>query len=205
MKKKLLRLSLVAAAAACSLAANATVLEFTADMSSAQEVPPNDTGAHGLALLFYDDHGTSTTTDDTFSFSMSVFGLSGPAVDMHIHGAGAPGQNAPIRVDLSQPPFMHWNSGSTLLLGGDNVAVPSLITATPPNPTNPGYPPMSFLEMLTGGLAYVNVHTPLHPAGEVRGQFVEVTSQVPEPSTYALMLAGVAVLGWRARSRRDQR
>jgi hypothetical protein len=49
-------------------------------------------------------------------------------------------------------------------------------------------------------LAYVNVHTALKPSGAVRGQLIQV-SAVPEPSTYAMLLLGVAALGFVARRR----
>jgi hypothetical protein len=201
MKKKLSCLAFAAAAALCATAAHADVFQFNAHLTADQEVPPVASNAHGLATLFYDDHGTANLVDDTFSFSMAVFGLSGPVVAAHIHGAAAPGQNAPPQVHLDMAPFVWSNVGGTLLVGGD--AVPAMMVPdTPASPTNPGYPAMSFFDMLNSGLAYVNVHTPTHPSGEVRGQFVAVTA-VPEPSTYGLMLAGLGALGWVARKRRS--
>lgn len=199
--KKLFRLSLAAAVAACATAAQADVWQFTAHLTPTQEVPPTASDAHGLAALFYDDQGTTSQLDDTYSLTLSVFDLTGPAIGMHIHGAAAPGENAPVRVDLSVAPFVHWNVGGTLLLGGDAIPV-AMVPDTPPGETNPGYPAMSFLDMLDGGLAYVNVHTPNYPGGEVRGQFMAVSSPVPEPAGYALMLAGLGVLLWRGRARR---
>ena len=50
---------------------------------------------------------------------------------------------------------------------------------------------------LDAGQAYLNVHTNLFPGGEIRG----LLAPVPEPQTYALMLAGLGVLGWAARRR----
>ena len=48
---------------------------------------------------------------------------------------------------------------------------------------------------LLNGTAYFNIHSSAFPGGEIRA-FV---TAVPEPQTYALMLAGLGVLGWAAR------
>jgi hypothetical protein len=44
--------------------------------------------------------------------------------------------------------------------------------------------------------AYANIHTTLYPAGEIRGTLV------PEPETYAMLLAGLALVSAMARRRR---
>ena len=65
---------------------------------------------------------------------------------------------------------------------------------------------MSFLSMLQSGLAYVNLHTPGplgFPGGEIRGQLLEV-AVVPEPETYAMLLAGLALVGTVAGRRRSK-
>ena len=57
----------------------------------------------------------------------------------------------------------------------------------------------SFSTLLTGanaGEAYVNVHDSIYPGGEIRG----FLAAVPEPGTYALMLAGLAMVGGLARN-----
>ncbi|MFP5394408.1 MAG: CHRD domain-containing protein, partial [Gammaproteobacteria bacterium] len=51
--------------------------------------------------------------------------------------------------------------------------------------------------------AYLNIHTNLYPGGEIRGFLVEVAAPVPEPQTYAMMLAGLAGLGVMARRRKS--
>ena len=43
---------------------------------------------------------------------------------------------------------------------------------------------------LDAGMAYLNIHTNLFPGGEIRG----LLSPVPEPESYALLLAGLGVL-----------
>ena len=43
---------------------------------------------------------------------------------------------------------------------------------------------------LENGTAYSNIHTTAFPVGEIRG----FLAPVPEPQTYAMLLAGLAVL-----------
>jgi hypothetical protein len=195
--------SLVALGASClaCTSASAATYSFNAVLNAGNEVPPVSSPATGLATLVYDDLGTPTMTDDTYDFAMSVFDLTGPATAYHIHGAAAEGENAPVRVSLDAAPFVSLNVGGSLLVGGNDIVAPASIPATvsPPGP-NPGYPAMSFLEMLQGGLAYVNVHTAAFPGGEVRGQLLQVTA-VPEPGTWAMLLAGIAAIGTIVRRR----
>jgi len=199
--KNLKRTLLAIAAGLLAAGAQAATWQFNAHLTPAQEVPPNGSPADGLATLHYDDRGTADWADDIYDFSLSVFNLTGPAMGYHIHGAAAMGETGPVRVDLADAPFVSWVNGGTLLLGGNDVGA-MMVPATPASATNSGYPAMSFLDMLRNGLAYVNVHTAAHPAGEVRGQLMLVTQAVPEPSTYALMLAGIGALGWLGRKRR---
>ena len=196
MNKSFLSLAAAAAMLLGATSANAVVYTFNATLNSANEVSPVSASiATGLATLSYD------TADNTYDFSMSVFGLSGgssgkAANGFHIHGAATTSQNGPVRVFLDAAPFLALNAGSTLLVGGNNVAAPVFVTG------NGSYPVMSFIDMLRGGLTYVNVHTSANAGGAVRGQLIEVTA-VPEPSTYAMLLAGIAALGFVARRRQS--
>jgi hypothetical protein len=94
--------------------------------------------------------GDAAVTFDTdsklLSWAVNYSGLSGPAIGAHIHGLAEPGSNAGIMI-----PF---------------TALQSPIT---------GSKTLSPLEEegLTTGRLYVNLHTRLHPGGEIRGQLVE--------------------------------
>ena len=178
---------LVAAAAALlllPLAAQATVYQFNASLAGSNETVPNAATATGVATLFYNDFNTALLTDDKYSFSLSAFGLTGVASGYHIHAAAPAGMNAGVVVNLAAAPFLSLNAGGSLLVGGSGVA--------PPN--------ASFLGHLQASLAYVNLHTAAFPGGEIRGQLIQV-SAVPEPSAYAMLGAGMLVIGAIARRR----
>jgi len=88
--------------AASALApAFADTIKYKADLSSASEVPPNDTGAKGTIEATYD------SATGMLSWSGSYSGLSGPAIAAHFHGPAAAGVNAPVLVpvDAKASPF----------------------------------------------------------------------------------------------------
>lgn len=203
MKKTIVGMAMAAACAIVPMAAQATVFQFNASLKQANEIGVVGVAspATGIAILSYNDFGTLSVADDTYDFAMSVFSLTGPATAYHIHGAATTSENAPVRVGLDGAAFTHLVSGGTLLVGGVGLSGAFSIPATPASAFNAGHPAMSFLEMLRGGLGYVNVHTALNPGGEVRGQLVEVAA-VPEPETYAMLLAGLGLVGWIGARRR---
>ncbi len=83
--------------------------------------------------------------DDSLIVHMHTSGLD-DAVEAHIHN-GEAGVNGPIVIGLVQDPddVSHWSTNNTIL-------------------------DQSQLDVLNDGDLYLNVHTPAHQAGEVRGQ-----------------------------------
>lgn len=182
MNKKMMSALLCGVLCTLPVTAKAVTFKFITELNGTSEVPSNSAAATGIAALLYDDKGSVLTTDDTYTFSLAAFGLTGAPTAMHIHAPAAPGSTASPVVNLGDSPFMSIDLGGTFLLGGKDV--------TPPTP--------AFLSQLQAGFAYVNVHTAAFAGGEIRGQLTSV-SAVPEPATYALLLAGLALIGWTTR------
>lgn len=167
----LISFSRVFAAAAvvvgAAMPAHATVSVFTTTLSSAAEAPPNASLGSGTATVSFDDS----------TFAVSVFeswaGLSGNVTVNHIHVASAPGGTGGVVLGFPvanpSPPTGSFSGTFTLT----NTAFNSLLTST------------------NAGLAYVNLHSTAFGGGELRG----FLAPVPEASTYAMMLAGIAAMG----------
>jgi uncharacterized repeat protein (TIGR01451 family) len=69
---------------------------FYANLTGAQEVPPNNSAATGTATLLLSPDETTATVSLNFS------GLSGPQTDAHIHGPAAVGVSAGVLFPLPQ-------------------------------------------------------------------------------------------------------
>ena len=169
-------LSLIAAVAALCVAvpASAVTTSFSTSLSSLGEPVPDST-ATGQASVLFDDLLYSVNVHVSFQ------GLTANASAAHIHCC------------TTLP-----NTGSVAVFQGF-TDFPSVTTGT--YDRSFVLAPAAFTTLLAGveaGKAYVNVHTSTHTAGEIRG----FLAPVPEPGTYALMLSGLALVGWVARRRR---
>ena len=96
--------SLVAIAAAGLLfaaPARAEMLNMTAELNGASEVPANDSAGTGSLEATYD------TDTKMFTWTVTYEGLTGDATAAHFHGPAAPDANAgpvvPIEGDLASP------------------------------------------------------------------------------------------------------
>lgn len=152
--------------------------------------------------------GPVTVTINTDTFTMRVqatfSGLTGNTTNAHIHcctsspGAGTAG------VATQTPTFSGFPAG---VKSGSMDQTFDMTLASSWNPAfitaNGGTTSTAFSALATGitdGKAYFNIHTSSVSGGEVRAFLV--AAPVPEPETYALMLAGLGLLGFSAARRR---
>lgn len=81
--------------------AQAEMLNMTAELNGASEVPANDSAGMGTLEATYD------TETKMFTWTVTYEGLTGDATAAHFHGPAAPGANAgpvvPIEGDLASP------------------------------------------------------------------------------------------------------
>lgn len=127
-----------------SAASGVTARMFKAALSGAAESPAVDTPAVGAAIL--------ALNGDTLTYYVGYRGLKAVATASHIHGPAAAGGNAGVLFGLE--PLGAYGTGGVL---SGSVSLSAAQKAA-----------------IEGGQAYVNIHTPAHPGGEVRGQVTAV-------------------------------
>jgi hypothetical protein len=136
---------LIACAAAFSIAAPAfaATVNFKAQMTASNEVPPTQSQGKGEVTATYDTASKKLSWKGTYS------GLTGPATAAHFHGPAASGKNAGVAIPIfagaaAKSPF----EGSATLTDAQ-------------------------AKELMAGEWYVNVHTATNKAGEIRGQLTK--------------------------------
>ena len=122
---------------------------WVATMNGNNEVPARAT--NGTAT------GTVVKNGSTYTYTINYTGLSVPPNNAHIHAPAAAGTNAPVLVPFSV-------AGAT----GVNGTITGTFTAA--NIANAAISADSLEVLMTNGNAYLNVHSPTWPGGEIRGQ-----------------------------------
>ena len=199
--------ALIAAALSVVPAAAATI-PFSAILSPANEVPPTASTGSGTAILDLDVVAHTLRVQIAFSGLVPTAPAGSPVgtTASHIHccltSPFATGVNAGVAT--TTPTFAGFPLG---VLAGTYDNTLDLTSASSYNPafvTSPlvggsvANAEATLINGLLSGLTYLNVHTNAFPGGEIRGFVV----QVPEPETYALLLAGLAMIGIAMRKRR---
>lgn len=178
MDARMLRRRFAIAAGLFALPALAQAQTWVAFMNGANEVGPVVTPATGFATVTLNNHLLTVT--------MTWQGLIGgnPSA-AHIHCCTAPGTNTGVAVGFTGFPTA--TSGS--YTGTFNLQTSAVYTTTFVN-GNGGTASSAEAALVAGlnaGNAYTNIHNTANPGGEIRGLLVVA----PEPSSVALMAAGL--------------
>jgi hypothetical protein len=138
----------------------AETIQFTADLTRSNQVPPSQTTGRGTVTATYD------SVTKRLAWNGSYSGLSGPATAAHIHGPAAAGTNARLVFWISDN--IGQCSQGECRSNSDNRARPF---------TSPfqGWATLTDAQAtdLMAGMYYVNIHTDAYPRGEIRGQLVK--------------------------------
>ena len=95
MTKTVLNAIAVAGAVAFVSPSMAAMVNFTAEMNAASEVPPNSSKATGTVTATYD------TGSKMLTWKGSYKDLTGPATAAHFHGPAPSGKNAAVMVPIN--------------------------------------------------------------------------------------------------------
>jgi hypothetical protein len=202
--------ALLALAAASAGAHASTTLVAT--LTNGQEVPPtNPTLASGAPRPASFGTATFVINDamNAMSFQALVNNidftgsqtadLNDNLIAAHIHARPdllAP--TAPVVWGFFGTPFNDTNPTNTVVTpfatGVGGTVVGTWDTAEGNNTTFAAQ-----LQNILAGRSYINFHTVQFGGGEVRGQLVVA---IPEPETYALMLAGLGAVAWVGRRKK---
>jgi hypothetical protein len=159
-----LTLAIVIFAGAGGAGGNKTMVK--ADLLTGyQETPGNSSAASGTFEATIDEDATPPT----ITYTLTYVGLSGPALFAHIHFGNRfdpGGISVWLCGGMGKPPCPPGTTTEATVTG---MATPADVLG----PANQGIGPGDFgklVDAIRSGVTYVNVHTPMFPAGEIRGQ-----------------------------------
>ncbi|CAN7302132.1 CHRD domain-containing protein [Phenylobacterium sp. LjRoot164] len=186
------------AAVAASLALAGTSLGGTAQaatvykaiLQGANQNPPVASPGDGVAFLTVD--GDLLTVSATFS------NLIGDVAAAHVHCCAAAPTNVGVATRIPSFPSGVTSGSYNHAFDLDAPGTYNAAFVTANGGTAQGAR-AALLTGLNGGQAYFNIHTTFAPGGEIRGQF----ALIPEPASWALMIAGFGLAGTAIRWRRS--
>jgi hypothetical protein len=170
---------------------------YTATLTGATESPVNASPAVGNAIVTFNVDTFTMRVQATFS------GLLGTTTASHIHCCTAVAGTGTAGVATVTPTFTGFPLGVT---AGSYDATYNMSLASSWNSafvTANSSVANAFTALSTAldsGTAYLNIHTSAFGGGEIRGFLT--AAPVPEPETYGMLLAGLALVSAVARRRK---
>jgi hypothetical protein len=161
-------------------------IQLTTFLDGPSENPANASPGTGFSTVEFDP------VAHLFSISVTFSDLVGTTTASHIHCCVAPPGNAGVAtITPTFPGFPLGVSSGTYSMTFDTTLTSSFnapfVTA---NGGTAAGAELALFNGLLAGEAYLNLHSTLFPAGEIRG-FLE---PVPEPATWLLLATGAASL-----------
>lgn len=165
--QRVLALLAVAVPLALAATAGADIVTYNVTLDGDQEVPSVDTPGFGNAVVTLD------TDTGELTWDVEYFDLLAPSTAAHFHGPADIDDTAGVLVDMGAGETFGVTEGT--LMGSAFIGEVQI-------------------EQVLDGLWYINIHSEMHPGGEIRGQVV------PVPGAMALL--GIsAIVGTRRRRR----
>ncbi|HEY0647343.1 CHRD domain-containing protein [Phenylobacterium sp.] len=184
-----LTLALALAASAVAGQAAATTYVFNAFLNGPNEFPPVASPGTGFSKLYLD------TDAHTMRITASFEDLIGLTTASHVHAPTTDPNTGTVGVATELPSFTGFPLGVTAGTYDHTFDTSLLATWNPAFVTANGGTALgaeaAFLAALLAEKAYINIHTDFVRSGEIR-DFYEL---VPEPGTWALMIAGFGLTG----------
>ena len=174
---------------AAALPATAHDTTWVTTLSGPAEAPPNASPGFGSVTITIDFDLVTMHVQASFA------DLVGTTTASHVHCCTAVPGTGTAGVATVTPTFTDFPLGVT---SGSYDHVFDMTLASSYNPsfvTAQGGISQAFNALVAGlnsGNAYYNIHTSVYSGGEIRG-FLQAAA-VPEPESYALMLAGLGVM-----------